>query len=108
VRELEWLVVVKRADDPPVLQGELHLVEPVDGVPICRANQDYAVWVAASNGLDPLGKCLLPALVVELAVRLVQQLEHQAPGLLLIAQRDLFPEFHRRGRFWTGAWFISS
>jgi hypothetical protein len=60
--------------------------------------------MALSSG----GKCLLPALVVELAVRLVQQLEHQAVGLILIAQRNLLPEFQKRGRLWTGSLFISS
>src|SRR5262249_2414088 len=95
VRELERLVVVKRADDPPVLWRELYLVQPVDSIKVCRADQDYAVWIAVSNGVEQLGKCVLPALVVELVVRLVQQLEHQALGLLLIAPRDLFPEFHQ-------------
>src|SRR5262249_29534900 len=38
---------------------------------------------------------VLPALVVELVVRLVQQLEHRALGPLLIAPRDLFPELHQ-------------
>src|SRR5215472_8082063 len=94
VRELERLVVVKRADNSPVLRRELYLVQPVDGIQICRADQDYAVWVAVTNGLEQRGKCLLPALIVELVVRLVQQLEHKALGLIPIAQRDLFPEFH--------------
>src|SRR5215813_7424746 len=98
VRELERLVVVKRADNSPVLRRELYLVQPVDGIQICRADQDYAVWVAVTNGLEQRGKYLLPALIVELVVRLVQQLEHKALGLIPIAQRDLFPEFHQTGK----------
>src|SRR5262249_52858606 len=98
VRELERLVVVEGADNPPVLRRELYLVQPVDGIPMCRADQDYAVWVAVTNGLEQRGKYLLPARIVELVVRLVQQLEHKALGLVPIAQRDLFPEFHQAGK----------
>ena len=72
MRELERLVVVKRADDPLVLWRELYLVEPVDAIRVCRADQDCAVWIAVSNGLEQLGKCVLPALVVEPVVWLVQ------------------------------------
>src|SRR5262249_11637044 len=98
VRVLEWLVVMKRADNSPVLVRELYLVQPVDGITICRADQDYAVWVAVTNGLEQRGNYLLPALIVELVVRLVQELEHKTLGLIAIAQRDLFPEFHQTGQ----------
>src|SRR5262245_3235748 len=98
VCELERLVVVKRTDNSPVLRWELYLVQPVDGIPICRADQAYAVWVAVTNGLEQRGKYLLPALTVELVVRLVQQLEHKTLGLIPIAQRDLFPEFRQTGK----------
>src|SRR5262249_43065 len=63
-----------------------------------RADQDYAVWVAVTNGLEQCGKYLLPARIVELVVRLVQQLEHKTLGLIAIAQRDLFPQFHQTGK----------
>src|SRR5262245_10373552 len=98
VRELERLVVVKRADNPPILRRELYLVQPIDGIPMCWADQDYSVWVAVTNGLGQRVKSLLPALIIELVVRLVQELEHKTLGLIAIAQRDLFPEFHQTGK----------
>jgi hypothetical protein len=54
-----------------------------------------SIRIAVSNSLQHLRKCLLPALIVQLLIWLVQQLEHQPLGLILIAQRYLFPEFHQ-------------
>ena len=90
--EAERLVIMERHQDVGVVGGQLQLGQPGQAVPVGRADHQRAVRVGGAHHGNQPREQGIPAIGVELAMRLVEQLERYRCGRGSVALADLSPE----------------